>query len=376
MDAHGKSVSLGLPRIRNEPGEVRDFLPSLAQAAAEAGAEVCVESGYGRGLGFRDSDYESVSRAVRIVDRNHAYSRDIVLLLRPARDSFDLLQPGTTLVAMLHFPTHKARAKRFKELGIDALALDLVRGDDGERLVEDMTAVAWSGIEIGFDLLMKLQLDFAETHRPPSRVTVIGAGMVGKHAVEAATKFGNLRLAELLLDKGIPGVEVTSIGRNLSCNASYMRWRLQQTDILVDATRRSDPSRALVPKSWLAELPPHAVIVDLAVDQYLLEDDPPVVRGIEGTPAGDLRQYVFSPEDPAWQALPNGVPIENRRWVVSCYGWPGLKPLESVTHYGQQIEPLLIELIRRGGARFLRPDGNREERALYRGSLANWINRL
>lgn len=196
--------------------------------------------------------------------------------------------------------------------------------------------------------------------------------MVGRHAVEAATKFGDRRRAKSLACEGIPGVEVTTLGRNMTWDEDYMRRRLRRTDLLVDATRRSDPSRPLIPHAWLEELPSHAVICDLAVDPYLQDEDPPAVRGIEGIPMGDIGNTAFSPDDPEWDALPPVVPTNNRRWVVSCYGWPGLRPVESMTHYGAQVEQLLKELIGRGGARFLRPTGSLLERALYRGSLAAW----
>ena len=38
--------------------------------------------------------------------------------------------------------------------------------------------------------------------------------------------------------------------------------------LLVDATQRSDTGRPLVPNSWLAYLPHHAVICDLVVDPF------------------------------------------------------------------------------------------------------------
>lgn len=375
MDASRRPVSVGFPRISNESSEARDFHPSLVRAAAEAGADVFVESGYGRALGFDDADYSAGATSVHLVDRAASHACDVVVVLRPADDTLDLTPAGSTLVAMLHFPTHKERARRMKELGIDAVALDLIVDDEGARMVEDMKAVAWNGLRAGFGVLARVQPDFYDVHRDPTRVTILGAGMVGKHAVEAATKFGSLKRAERLAHEGLPGVEVATLGRNLSCCEDYVRSRLRATDLLVDATRRSDASSPVVPNEWLASLPAYAVIVDLAVDPYL-DEDPPVVRGIEGIPAGDLDRWIFSPDDDAWQTLPRGIPTVNRRWVASCYGWPGLRPVESSAHYSVQIEPLLDVLIRRGGAGSLRPDGGRAERALYRGSLTHWIGSL
>lgn len=85
----------------------------------------------------------------------------------------------------------------------------------------------------------------------------------------------------------------------------------------------------------------------------------------------ERRQY----PDLAREQLPPGISTHHRRWVVSCYGWPGIKPLATSTHYARQIEPLLVELIRRGGGASPRADGTAMERALYRGSLRSWMDR-
>ena len=208
--------------------------------------------------------------------------------------------------------------------------------------------------------------------RRPVRVTVMGAGDIGKHAVEAATKYGHLERNEAYAMRRMAGVEVVTIGRNLTSCAPYMDGRLPVTDVLVDATQRDDPSRAVVSNDQVGLLPEHAVICDLVVDPYLLEADPQTVRGIEGIPQGTLDQYVFGVGDPAWDCLPPGIPTRARRTVVSCYSWPGVQPAECMEHYGLQLGPLLETLIARGGFEGLRPDGSYHERALWRGSLAGW----
>jgi len=173
---------------------------------------------------------------------------------------------------------------------------------------------------------------------------------------------------------GLAGVEVVTIGRNLTCDEAYLQRRLRVTDILVDATQRHDPSVPLVRNECLGLMPPHAVVCDLVVDPYLLSADPPTACGIEGIPQGNLDRYVFDVDDPAWDELPAQVPTTERRPVVSCYSWPGVYPKRCMELYGRQLAPLLETLIERGGIRDVRPDGSYHVRALYRGSLRAWLH--
>jgi len=370
-----RATTLGLPAMGQEPEERRDFLPSLAHRVADLDIDVCVESGLGAGIGYSNRDYRDASKRVRIVDRDEAFAQDVVLILRSPDDRFELMHPGATLVSMLHFPTRVQRYRRLKELGIEAVSLDLIVDDNHRRLVENMESVAWNGLEAAFEALARTYPGFKTHDREPVRVTIMGAGMVGRHAVEAATKYGSVDRARRMAS--FPGVEVTVIGRNLTSNEPYMRERLGVTDLLVDAAYRSEASKPLIYNEWVGDLPQHAVVCDLSVDPYLPEDSPPTVRGIEGIPQGSLGQYLFYPDDPDWGArIPLGVPTLNRRTTVSCYSWPGIHPRACMQRYEEQLLPLLARLFRTGGAAFLRADGGYLERALHRASSAAWVSLL
>lgn len=363
--------SLGLPRMHKEAGERRDFLPDLVGAIADLGGAIVVERGIGSGMGYADADYEAAGHRVTVGANEDAFAQDVVLVLRAPEDRLQLMRPGSVLVSMLHFPTRPRRVARLSELGLDAISLDLLVDDIGHRLVVDGRDVAWNGLEAAFDVLEREWAEFAEPTRPPIKVTVLGAGAIGKDAVEAATKYGSLERADRL--SHLPGVEVATVGRNLTGRAGYMKERLAVTDVLVDATQRHDPSVPIVPNAWLGYLPGHAVVCDLVVDPYLLHESPPTVRGIEGIPQGNLDRWAFSPDDPAWNELPESVDRSQRRWVVSCYSWPGVHPHACMELYGRQLAPVLRTLLRAGAADGLAPDGEFHERALWRASLRAWV---
>lgn len=368
--------SIGFPRMKNEPGEKRVFLPEFIQHIASLEAKVYVEEGYGSRSGFTFEDYKRASTNVFMCSREEAFQKDASLILRsPKPDEFQLVKRGTILISMLHYPTRPKRIARLVELGINSISLDSIADDNNLRMVENMKSVAWNGLEAAFDWLEeKVWPELVRPDKKPINVLILGTGMVGKHAIEAATKLGNVERNNDHIASNGPGSVAISIGRNIASNASTMKTLIEQADVLVDATQRRNASKPVVPNDWIAWLPKHAVIVDLAVDPYTLDANPPVVRGIEGIPQGNLDQYVFPADDLKWDGmLPESIPSKNRRTTVTCYSWPGVHPEACMMHYAQQLTPFM-EVLFDKGYEGLSPGGSYFERALYRATLKAWMH--
>lgn len=366
--------SVGFPRMQNEPAERRVFLPEFIQFLANLNVAVYLEDGYGSRSGLTFDNYCRGNSRVYMCSREQAFQQDVVIVLRsPKREEFRLIRRGSILVSMLHYPTRPARVKILKDLGVKAISLDSIVNDQNIRLVENMKAVAWNGLETAFDVLERRWPGLVRPDGEPIQVLVFGTGMVGKHAVDAATKLGNIERNNQHIESGGPGSVAISVGRNVANNLTLVEKLIRQCDILVDASQRRDSSKPLLPNERLSWLPEHAVIADLAVDPYTLDATPQVVRGIEGIPQGNLDKYIFEPNDPDWdKTVPKDIPSGNRRTVVSCYSWPGVHPEACMRHYAIQVEPLIRVLLARGYDS-LSLEGDYFEQALCRATLKTWL---
>jgi alanine dehydrogenase len=369
-----KIKSIGFPRMLKETGERRVFLPEFIQKLTELNFEVFIEEGLGSRSGITANEYQQGNPRVHICSREEAYAKEYTLVLRsPYRQDLDLIPPGACLISMLHYPTRPERVRILKEKKINAISLDSIVNDNNIRLVENMKAVAWNGLEAAFDVLEKRFQCLQPPDGKPWTVLVLGTGMVGKHAVEAGTKLGNIERNNEHIQQGGAGSWVWTVGRSITNHPEQMQQLFEDTDVLVDATQRRNPSIPVVPNDWIGWLPEHAIVVDLAVDPYLLDCTPKIVRGLEGIPQGNLDQYIFHPDDPNWdKTVPASIPSQHRRTTVTCYSWPGIHPEACMRHYAMQLLPLM-EVMAVKGYKGLSAHGTYFERALHRATLHQWL---
>jgi alanine dehydrogenase len=355
--------------MEHEKGEKRVFLPDFIQYVSKLCDQVVIEEGYGSRSGFTQADYRQGNTKISFGSRQDAFEQDMVLILRSPDKDFERMKSGTILMSMLHYHTRPNRIKRFREMGLKTISLDSIVNAHDVRLVENMKAVAWNGLEVAFGILEEHWPDLIRPDGKPINVLLLGTGMVGKHAVDAAVHLGNIERNNQHLELNGPGAVCCSVGRNLTYHLDELIPLLKGVDILIDATQRRNPSKPVMPNELIQYLPAHAILVDLSVDPYIPDAHPPVVRGIEGIPRGSLDKYVFRPEDPDWEnTIAPGVSSEHRRTAVTCYSWPGFHPEACMTHYAQQLHPLMPVIFEKGYDE-LSLEGGYFEQALYRGTL-------
>ncbi len=369
-----KTFTLGLGIIHQEKGELRAFLPTFVEKMSQSFQEIILEEGYGEAMGFTPEAYAK-SKNVRFSRPEDVYRQDYVLVLRyPANRYLEMMKPGSCLISMCHFHTRPKRRDFLRKHQIEAISLDSITDDNGQRLVENLRSVSWNGCEIAFQVLKKIwpKPGFDSSFRESIKITLLGSGGVGIHAVQAAVRYGDPNLWKEYANNGIPGNIVRVVDYDLTRHETEIMKLLKSTHLLIDATQRKNPTEIVIPNRLIKFMPQHAVILDLSVDPYDFRHKPYEVKGVEGIPQGNLDQYIFPPDDPAWEKISDKVETLNRRWVVSCFSWPGLHPRSCMLRYGNQLAPLLRRLAAVGGKEKINPGGQYRERALARGMLKYW----
>ncbi|MEW9096814.1 MAG: alanine dehydrogenase [Clostridiaceae bacterium] len=363
-------ITLGFPRMHKEENEKRDFLPDFFRRLKGENAEFYLEKGYGSKMGITEEEYLQANGNIKFVSNRECYEKDIVTVLRsPEFNEIDYMTNGSTLVSMLHYPTRPTRIQKLKGKDIFGVSMDSLRNDFLERIVVNYNGTSGNGIEMAFQELSKSMKDFYSKDRGVITVTIMGMGMVGLYAARAAGKYGNRELNNKMVELGTKGIIVKMLPRTVTGDREEIINLLKETDILVDATTRDNASDYIITNDLIAHLKPHAIILDLTADPYLLDTDPIQVKAVEGIPTGTLDKPVMYPEDEIYNTIPRGVNNDNRRTVVGCNAWPGIKPKECMHLYGMQLFPIIQQLIRLDRKDFSLDNDDFFNRSIYRATI-------
>jgi alanine dehydrogenase len=365
------------PNKKDYPGEIRVFTPNSIQSIAKLfRATIILPKNYGKEMGLNNyvkkiPNVKFVSNDIEVVKKSN-----IVFSLKyPKEEILDKMKPETILFSMIHFHTMPNRVKYLKKKNIYALSLDGIVDDNNIRLVENLKAVAWNGVDKLFEYLENTKPDFLKKKK--INVLIMGSGAVGQKAVDAIIHLGNKERRKKYNIKILPIVA----GKDITEDKELLLNLLTQIEILIDATSRRNPAFPIIKNSELSKLNEEAIILDLSADSYAPFNitngfNRWMVKAIEGIPTGNANQYIFNVNDPNYELfIPKDIPHKIKRTTISHGSWPAIKPYESMVHYENQIIPLIITLvkkdnnIRKAYLSLSNKSENPLERALYRGSL-------
>src|SRR5829696_814923 len=280
------------------PSEHRVALaPDAIARLVKAGFEIAVQRGAGRRAGFADDAYAKAGAT--LLDDAASVLRGggiVVKVQPPTADEIALLEPGTTLVALLQPGRNADLVTRLAERQVTALALELVpritRAQSMDILSSQATVAGYKAVLLVAARLDKFMpmLTTAAGNVTPAKVFVIGAGVAGLMAIATARRLGAVVSAfdvrpaakEQIESLGATAVAADLVAASAEGAGGYAR---QQTDeerartaaalaahmkdmdlVVTTAQIPGRPAPRLVTADTVRAMRPGTVIVDLAAE--------------------------------------------------------------------------------------------------------------
>ena len=273
------------------------LLPKEVSKLIAAGHHVFVEKGLGGGIYINDSEYEQAGAKI-IMDRKHIFNKAILVKLKPPLPQEFKLLKNNVLFSMLHAEQNSKYIKALKKRNVKAVAMEMIRNREGERLIQCSDMSGEQGMIYAFHLAEKSLCD--------CNVLVLGYGSVASGALKVA--FGLGAKVKILRKQ-----EYYHIGQFI-----------KDKDIVVNGIQwpkeKRERKEYLITRDMFSLLNKGAVILDLSVDYP-------------------------SPIEPCHPSLLNKpVYIIEGIQCISIYGYPRLTPISSSERYSRQVLPILLKI--------------------------------
>lgn len=271
-------MKIGVPKEVKDHESRVGLVPAGVTALVEAGHEVIVETGAGRGSSLTDAEYVEAGARILPTAAEVWTQADLVIKVKePQPSEFQYLRKDLVLFTYLHLAPLPELTKALLDSGTNSVAYETIREENGALpLLTPMSEVAGRmSVQIGAQYLEAPNggrgiLLGGVPGTAPANVVILGGGIVGHNAAKIAVGMGahvtiidrNLnRLREL--DDIYNGGVVT-----LASNVHTIRESLKLADLVIGAVLIPGAAAPkLVRRDMIKLMKPGSVMVDVAIDQ-------------------------------------------------------------------------------------------------------------
>lgn len=273
-----QQLFLGVPKERLFQEKRVVLSPSSVSLLVNNGHRVLIETGAGDASKFTDHQYSEAGAEIAY-DKQKVYSADILLKVTPlVEKELELLKTHQTVLSPIHLPTLKEDfLRRLMQKKITALAFEYIK-DEAKNFpfVRTLSEIAgYNSILIASEYLSDTKDGYGiimggVTGVPPTKVVILGAGVVGEFAARAALGLGaevkifDYNIYKLMrLQNNIGQRVFTSV-----LDPEILANELATTNVAIGAIHAETGSApVIVPESMVANMKPGAVIIDVSIDQ-------------------------------------------------------------------------------------------------------------
>ena len=273
----GAELLIGIPR-ENSFNENRIALtPEAVGVMLANGHRVVVETRAGEGASYSDKDYSDAGAKIAY-DKKEVFECDILVKSAPVSESeCELLKPNQYIISPIHMAVMKREIlQRMMEKKITALSFENLKDDTGHNpIVRSMSEIAGSAVMlIAGQYLSKANngkgvLVGGISGIPPTKVIIIGAGIVGEYAARTALAMG---ASVKVFDNSIYRLKrmQNNIGVRMWTSVlepKILAKQLKTCDVAVGAlSGAGGRTPIVVTEETVSNMRPGSIIVDVSID--------------------------------------------------------------------------------------------------------------
>ena len=252
--------------------------PASVRELVGHGHQVWVQAGAGAGIGLGDDAYRAVgAQIVASAAEAFAHGEMVVKVKEPQPAEIAMLREGQILYTYLHLAPDPAQTAGLIGSGAVCIAYETVTGPGGGLpLLAPMSEVAGRmAVQAGAAHLEKSKggmgvLLGGVPGVAPAQVLILGAGVVGTHALQMAVGLG---ARVTVLDKNVDRLRQLDLlfGNRISTlfsTAHAVEEVVLAADLVIGGVLIPGAAAPkLVTRAMVARMKPGAVVVDVAIDQ-------------------------------------------------------------------------------------------------------------
>ena len=280
LDVKAKEAELfiGIPKETAFQENRIALTPEAVSVLVGNGHDVWLESKAGEGSRYTDNEYSEAGAKIKY-SKQEIYNCDVLVKSAPVtEDDLPLLQRNHTVISPIHISAMKSEIlEQMMEKKITALSFENLKDENGTYpIVRSMSEIAGSA-----SMLIAGQYLSAAGHGkgvllggisgiPPTKVIILGAGVVGEFAARAALAMGS---SVKVFDNSVYRLKrlQDTMGHRIWTSVMEPRIlakQLKTCEVAVGAlSSQNGRTPMIVTESMVAAMRPGSVIIDVSIDR-------------------------------------------------------------------------------------------------------------
>ena len=274
----GTELLIGIPKESSFSENRIALTPEAVGVMVANGHRVIVETKAGEGSSYSDTDYSEAGAKIAY-DKKEVFECDVLVKSAPVSETeCELLKPNQYIISPIHLAVMKKEIlQKMMDKRITALSFENLKDDSGHNpIVRSMSEIAGSAVM----LIAGQYLSNANNGKgvlvggisgiPPTKVIIIGAGIVGEYAARTALAMG---ASVKIFDNSIYRLKrlQNNIGGRLWTSViepKILAKQLKTCDVAVGAlSSTGGRTPIVVSEDMVSNMRPGTVIVDVSIDR-------------------------------------------------------------------------------------------------------------